>query len=74
MVPTEWLPGRVVEVYPGQDDLVYVVSVNTARGVYWLKSPFWFHVTCELEPTSQHFSCICKTSILVCLGQWLCYV
>jgi len=34
MVPTEWPLGRIVEVYPGQDGMVRVVSVKTSRGIY----------------------------------------
>ena len=34
MVATDWPLGRVTEVYPGQDGLVRVVSVKTARGIY----------------------------------------
>ena len=34
MVATDWPLGRVAEVYPGQDGLVRVVSVKTARGIY----------------------------------------
>ena len=34
MVATDWPLGQVAEVYPGQDGLVRVVSVKTARGIY----------------------------------------
>ncbi|XP_041630638.1 uncharacterized protein [Drosophila kikkawai] len=32
--PSKWLLGRVVEVHPGQDQRVRVVTVKTARGTY----------------------------------------
>lgn len=32
--PTEWHLGRVVEVHPGPDDIVRVVSVRTHDGTY----------------------------------------
>ncbi len=34
LVPTRWPLARVVQVYPGRDDLVRVVSVKTAQGIY----------------------------------------
>ena len=34
LIPTKWPLARVVQVYPGRDDLVRVVSVKTAQGIY----------------------------------------
>ena len=34
VVPAKWPIGRVIEVYPGQDGLVRVVSVQTSSGTY----------------------------------------
>lgn len=34
IVPTKWPMGRIVNVYPGKDKLVRVVSVKTAQGTY----------------------------------------
>ena len=34
MVPTAWPMARIVNVYPGKDSLVRVVSVKTVKGVY----------------------------------------
>jgi len=34
MVPTKWPLGRVIEVHPGKDQLVRVVTVRTAKGSY----------------------------------------
>jgi hypothetical protein len=34
MVPTTWLMGHIVEVFPGRDGLVRVVDVKTKNGVY----------------------------------------
>ena len=34
MVPTKWPLGRIVGIYPGKDDIVRVVSVQTTSGVY----------------------------------------
>ena len=33
-VPTKWPLGRVLETHPGQDNLVRVVTLKTAQGVY----------------------------------------
>lgn len=34
IVPTAWPMARVINVYPGNDTLVRVVSVKTAKGMY----------------------------------------
>ena len=34
MIPAKWPLGKIIEVYPGQDGLIRVVSVKTASGVY----------------------------------------
>ena len=34
LVPTKWPLGRLVNTYPGKDDIVRVVDVKTSRGVY----------------------------------------
>jgi hypothetical protein len=34
IAPTKWPLGRVLETHPGQDNLVRVVTVKTAQGVY----------------------------------------
>ncbi len=34
LIPTKWPLARVVQVYLGRDDLVRVVSVKTAQGIY----------------------------------------
>ena len=34
ITPTKWPLGRVVEIYPGRDNLTRVASVRTAKGVY----------------------------------------
>jgi hypothetical protein len=34
VVPLHWPLGRVVQVHPGHDGVVRVVSVKTAKGVY----------------------------------------
>ena len=33
-VPTKWPLGRVIETHPGKDNLVRVVTVKTAQGIY----------------------------------------
>ncbi|UYV79064.1 hypothetical protein LAZ67_17000978 [Cordylochernes scorpioides] len=35
IVSAKWLIGRVLEVHPGKDGLLKVVSVGNAAGVYW---------------------------------------
>ena len=32
--PTKWPLGRILETHPGKDDLVRVVTVKTAQGIY----------------------------------------
>ena len=32
--PMSWKLGRIVEIYPGKDDIVRVASVRTNSGVY----------------------------------------
>ena len=34
LAPTKWPLARVVDVYPGQDGQVRVVTVRTSRGTY----------------------------------------
>ena len=30
----QWMPGRIIEIFPGQNGLVRVVNVRTERGVF----------------------------------------
>ena len=34
MAPTRWPLARVIEVHPGQDGKVRVVTIKTAKGLY----------------------------------------
>ena len=34
MAPTRWPLARVIEVHPGQDGKVRVVTIKTSKGVY----------------------------------------
>ena len=33
-IPTKWPLGRVLEIHPGKDKLVRVVTVKTSQGIY----------------------------------------
>ena len=33
-IPTNWPLARVIQIHPGKDDLVRVVTVKTANGIY----------------------------------------
>lgn len=32
--PNKWLLGRVVDLHPGQDDLIRVATIRTKNGIY----------------------------------------
>lgn len=32
LAPTQWRLGRIIELHPGQDDVIRVVTVKTERG------------------------------------------
>ena len=34
VIPTKWPLGRVVQIHPGNDKLVRVATVKTAKGTY----------------------------------------
>ena len=38
-VPTKWPLGRILQTHPGQDNLVRVVTLNTAQGIILYKRP-----------------------------------
>lgn len=32
--PNQWILGKIIELHPGNDDLVRVVSIKTKNGIY----------------------------------------
>ena len=57
-IPANWPLARVVDIHPGQDKLVRVVTVKTSQGTYRrpVRLLSWFPMS-ELELTLDYVRC-----------------